>query len=186
MSEDGVTFETVRTRVRPWRDDEADRVFDILRRWEVSQWFGADARAMVDRSEAVERIARWRERTTERPRRGIWAIEEQATGIPVGSVVLVPLPNSAGEVEVGWWLHPDAWGRGLASEAARGALATGFADGLGEIYAITHLANLPSQRVCRRIGMSDLGVFHDRWYQGASQIFRITGAEWDEQRSAVR
>lgn len=183
MTEDGVAFETARTRARLWRDDEADRVFEILRRWEVAQWFGNDAKAMTDRSEAVERIARWRERTTEHPRRGIWAIEEKDTGTSAGTVLLVPLPNSDGEVEVGWWLHPDAWGCGLASEAARGALALGFADGLDDIYAITHTNNEPSQRVCRRIGMSDLGVFHDRWYAGANQIFRITRPEWEAGRA---
>ena len=142
---------------------------------------------MTDRSQAVERITRWRERSGEHPRRGAWAIEEQETGIPVGTVLLVPLPNGDGEVEVGWYLHPDAWGRGLATEAARGALATGFADGLNEIYAITHTNNDASQRVCRRLGMSDLGVFQDRWYAGSSQVFRITRTAWESARQgAVR
>ncbi len=179
VTDDDVIFETPRTRARLWRHDEADRVFDILRRWEVAQWLGDDPKAMSDRSEAVERIARWRERSNRHPGRGVWAIEEKATGVPAGSVLLVPLPNADGEVEVGWHLHPDAWGRGLASEAARGALAMAFDDGLDEGYAITHTTNAPSQRVCLRIGMRDLGVFHDRWYSGASQIFRITRSEWE-------
>lgn len=179
VTDDAVIFETARTRARLWRDDEADRVFDILRRWEVAKWFGNDAKAMTDRSEAVERIARWRQRCTDSPRRGVWAIQEKATGMPAGTVLLVPLPNAVGEVEVGWYLHPDHWGRGLASEAARGALKLGFAEGLDEIYAITHTTNAPSQRVCLRIGMRDLGVFQDRWYSGPSQIFRITRAEWE-------
>ncbi len=145
----------------------------------MAQWLGDDPRAMTDRAEAVERIARLRELSTAHPRRGVWAIEEKVSGVPAGSVVLVPVPNADGEVEVGWHLHPDAWGRGLASEAAHGALQMGFDDGLDEVYAITHTTNEPSQRVCLRIGMRDLGVFQDRWYSGPSQIFRITRAEWE-------
>jgi len=186
VNDDEVVFETERMLVRLWRHDDADRVLDTLRRWEVAQWLGDHPKVLKDRGEAVTSIARWRERSAD-PRYGIWAVEEKATGVAAGSVLLVPLPNAQGEIEVGWHLHPDAWGRGLASEAGRGALAKGFDDGLDEVYAITHLTNSPSQRVCRRIGMSDLGVFTDRWYRGESQVFRITSTEWESTtRSAVR
>ena len=73
VTNDAFIFETARTRARLWRDDEADRVFDILRRWEVAQWLGDDPKAMTDRAEAVERIARLRELSTAHPRRGVWA-----------------------------------------------------------------------------------------------------------------
>jgi len=96
-----VVFETERTLVRLWRDDEADRMFDIQRRWEVAQWLGDDPKVMEDRSEAVTSIARWRERFADL-RFGLWAVEEKATGVTAGSVLLVPLPNGDGEIEVGW------------------------------------------------------------------------------------
>jgi len=179
VGDDAVAFETDRIRARPWRTDEADRVFDIHRRWEVVKWLGDHPKPMADRSEAVDRIARWRERGGERPGLGVWAIEEKATGLPAGSVLLVPLPNGDGEVEVGWHLHPDSWGRGLATEAGRGAVAVGFANGLPEIYAITHTTNEASQRVCRSIGMTDLGVIDDRWYAGSNRVFRVTRTEWE-------
>lgn len=170
-------YETERTIVRLWREGEADRVFDILSREEVARWLGTAAEPMSDRAQALERIAVWRERTAADPRLGTWAIELKATGVAVGSVTLALLPDGDGEVEVGWHLHPDAWGRGLASEAARGALAKGFAAGLPRIYAVTHVTNAPSIRVCRAIGMRDLGVVHDRWYEGVSHLFRMTRAE---------
>ena len=179
MIDDVILFQTERTRVRLWRADEADRLFDMLRRWEVAQWLGDDPKVMADRAEAVERIARWHDRFIADPRYGSWAVEGTATGVVAGTVPLVPVPNGDGEVEVGWHFHPDSWQRGLATEAASGALRKGFTDGLDEIYAITHTTNDPSQRVCQRIGMRDLGIFHDRWYEGASQIFRVTRTEWD-------
>lgn len=178
VTADDVVFETERTVVRQWRESEADRVLDILGRWEVARWLGNDPQPLHSRDEAVERIQRWRERYAEGPRFGCWAVEEKANGVAAGSVVLAPLPNGSGEVEIGWHFHPDSWGRGLASESARGALAKGFTDGLDEIYALTHLDNEASKRVCRAIGMRDVGVIHDRWYPGASQLFRIRRTEW--------
>jgi RimJ/RimL family protein N-acetyltransferase len=58
-------------------------------------------------------------------------------------------------VEIGWRLHPDVWGQGLASEGARAALDWGFGPGaLKEILAFTAETNLASQAVMRRIGMA--------------------------------
>jgi RimJ/RimL family protein N-acetyltransferase len=52
-------IETGRIVIRPWRTDEADRLLDILGRWEVARWLGATPRSMEHRDEAVERIERW-------------------------------------------------------------------------------------------------------------------------------
>jgi RimJ/RimL family protein N-acetyltransferase len=48
------------------------------------------------------------------------------------------------------------WGKGYATEAARGALRVGFGTlGLGEIVSFTTLGNLKSRAVMERIGMRD-------------------------------
>jgi RimJ/RimL family protein N-acetyltransferase len=173
-----VIFETDRTIVRPWHDDEAHRVYDMLRRWEVAKWLGDDPKPMASRDEAVDRIAAWRTRSEEQPGLGSWAVEVKATGVAAGSVLLARLPNGDGEVEIGWHFHRDSWGHGFAREAAAGLLAKAFADGLSEVWAITRTTNEPSQKVCRAIGMIDQGVFKDRWYEGESRIFRITRDKW--------
>ncbi len=58
-------------------------------------------------------------------------------------------------VEIGWRLIPSAWGRGLASEAARAWLAWGWSQGLSEILAYTPRLNTPSRAVMTRIGMEE-------------------------------
>jgi RimJ/RimL family protein N-acetyltransferase len=92
-------------------------------------------------------------------------------------VLLLTLPNSEGEVEIGWHLHPDAWGHGYAPEAATAILRRGFEGGLPEIHAVTHLTNENSMRVCTKIGMEHRGVTHD-WYEEPSQHYVITREQW--------
>jgi RimJ/RimL family protein N-acetyltransferase len=168
---DGVTvITTERLVLRPWRLDEADRFFDIYRRPEVVRWIGAET--MQDRGEAIAMIERNLTRLEADSRFGSWAVVDRSTGVPVGSVILKPLPDGEGEVEIGWQLHPDSWGNGFASEAASAVLDRGVADGLPEVCAVTYLDNHRSVAVCRRIGMSLLGITH-RWYHEPSLMFWI-------------
>ena len=167
----GSVFETERLVVRPWRDDEAPRLFDIRRRPEITRWFGTPV-PMADEAEALERIARWRAITEADARLGSWAICERAGGPPAGSILLKSVEGHPEQLEVGWDLHPDATGRGLATEAARGAIAKAYADGAPEVFALTHLDNFASRRVAERAGMTDLGVVVDYAYPGESQLFR--------------
>jgi RimJ/RimL family protein N-acetyltransferase len=172
-----VVYETDRLVVRDWVDADEDRVFDIYRRWEVSRWLGAEPRVMTDRGAAAKVIERWNERNQD-PTYGVWAVEERTSGIVAGTVLLVPLPEPSdgtagkGEVEVGWHLHPDAWGRGLATEAARGAIAHGFKAGLSQIYAVVRPDNAASLAVCRRLGMRPIGRT-SRWYGADLEAFLI-------------
>ncbi|WP_405061437.1 GNAT family N-acetyltransferase [Kribbella sp. NBC_01505] len=172
-----VVYETDRLLVRDWAAADGDRVFDIYRRWEVARWLGADPKVMTDRDSANRVIDRWNERNQD-PTYGIWAVYERATETVAGTVLLVPLPDPSdgtagrGEVEVGWHFHPDAWGRGLATEAARGAIGHGFKAGLSQIYAVVRPDNGASLAVCRRLGMRSLGRT-SRWYDAELESFLI-------------
>ena len=173
-------LDTARLRIRDWSLDDAPTALDIQGRVEVMQWLGDGPPVLCrDLDDARARIVRWRGRDD--PPLGYWAIEVtdggRLHGRVIGSVLLVPLPNGDGEVEIGWHLHPGAWGLGYASEAATAALRHGFEGGLEEIHAVTHLTNGPSQAVCRRIGMEHLGVTH-RWYAEPSEHFVATRETW--------
>ena len=173
-------IETERLLIRPWRFGDAPRVLDIQSRMEVIKWLGETHPVpMQNLTQARERIARYNARS-QQPPLGCWAIEVRETGVVAGSVLLLKLPKAEhGEVEIGWHLHPDSWGHGVATEAAAVVLAHALASGLPEVLALTHVGNLPSQGVMRRIGMEPLGVV-DKWYDGPSLVFRA------DHRSAQR
>ena len=169
---------TERLLIRPWTPEEAPRLLDILGRIEVVRWLGdGEPQPMRDLGEARARIDRYTGLSTSPPL-GFWAVEVVATGVVAGSVLLLTLPNAeAGEVEIGWHLHPDSWGHGYASEAARAVLGHAFAGGLPEVLAVSHTDNHPSQAVMRRIGMRSRGVV-ERWYEGESALWGVTAEEW--------
>ncbi|ASW54037.1 GNAT family N-acetyltransferase [Plantactinospora sp. KBS50] len=175
-----ITFGTGRLIVRPWTEepDDVRRAFDIYSRVEVARWLGRGGDPLADPERAIRMIRRWNERSAEfgEPY-GIWAVQRRDTALVVGTVLLVPLPGVGGEstsdVEVGWHLHPDSWGNGYATEAARGALDRGFAAGLSEIHAVVWPGNDASVAVTRRLGMEPLGRRTD-WYDGAEvDAFRL-------------
>jgi RimJ/RimL family protein N-acetyltransferase len=159
---------TGRLRLRAWTTQDADlaRLADLYGRDEVTRWLGG--RPTIPPAELVER---WRLVHELDPRHGCWAIEPLDGGLPAGTVLLKPLPDGVGEVEVGWHLHPDSWGRGYATEAARAVLDRAFDDGLLEVYAVVRPGNEPSLAVCRRLGMQPLGRT-SRWYSCELEAFR--------------
>ncbi|MEV0809766.1 GNAT family N-acetyltransferase [Micromonospora sp. NPDC050200] len=165
---------TERLVLRDWTDGPADldRIFDIYSRDEVVRWLAlTPGLPMTDPARAVDRLGVWRDRHARHGGRyGTWAIEVRDTGRVAGTLLLKPLPGADGvtetdDIEVGWHLHPDSWGHGYATEAARAALAREFAAGTREVYAVVSPGNDPSMAVARRLGMTHLGRRTD-WYGG--------------------
>ena len=170
-------IETERLVLRLFTHDDAERLFDIFRRPEVARWSGSGT-PMASIDEAHERIDRMPTRAGDRPESGVFAVERRDTGVVAGMAVLVPIPASKdvdrSDSEIGWHLHPDSWGNGFATEAASALVARGFAAGLTELYAVTDPDNTPSQAVCRRLGMEDLGLRTD-WYDRELRSFCLKG-----------
>lgn len=89
---------------------------------------------------------------------GFWALEVPGV-TPFAGFVGLGVPRFETSftpcVEIAWRLAAEHWGRGYAPEAARAALAFGFAElGLAEIVSFTVPANHRSRRVMEKIGMT--------------------------------
>lgn len=163
---------TDRLLLREWRpDDEGDvaAAYDLYRRPEVVRWLGATPRTDQTPEDSRARLRRWASVTAqEPPGLGLWAITLQDGDIPIGTTVLKHLPDAEAvptdDVEVGWHVHPDHWGHGYATEAARALVQHGFGTlGLDEIHAVAWAGNDPSFAVMQRLGMTRRGTT-DRWY----------------------
>ena len=94
---------------------------------------------------------------------GPWAVEVPGVAPFIGYVGLLAPTFEARFtpcVEIGWRLAFPAWGHGYATEAARLAVAHGFAEGgLDEIVSFTVPANRRSIAVMERLSMRADGEF---------------------------
>jgi RimJ/RimL family protein N-acetyltransferase len=146
-------IETERLILRAPQDRDRGQIAAFNRDRRVGEWLAKtltreESDAMVDRilAEIAEHGF------------GFWAVERKADGAVIGLTGLLVMgadlpPGPA--LEVGWRLTPSVWGQGYASEAARAAVAWGFANrDAAEIVAVTAVQNLASQAVMRRIGMT--------------------------------
>jgi len=168
-------IETERLRVRSVVETDVDSIFALFSDPRVARWSG-DGQAMTSRDEAVARVERYATRGGAQSWAGVFVIETPADEF-AGITMLVPLPASAGfdrdDFEIGWHLLPSMWGHGYATESAAAMAARGFDAGLTEVFAVTAPDNGPSQAVCARLAMTDLGL-RDDWYDARLRAFRLT------------
>lgn len=79
-------------------------------------------------------------------------------GALLGTISLRHYPRDR-RAELGYWLASDAWGRGIATEAARALIEHGFrAFSLARVYAQVMAGNDASVRVLEKLGMVREGV----------------------------
>ena len=86
---------------------------------------------------------------------GPWLLRDRAHGELVGRGGLKhTTATGVDEVEIGWSIHPDRWGEGLATELARASVRTAFdVLGLDGVIAYTANDNVASWRVMEKAGM---------------------------------
>ncbi len=171
---------TQRLLLRNWEESDLPAFFDLYSREDVTRWLGPHPRrALATPEEARERLHRWhaRERGFDPPL-GLWALVPLIPYMqgprPVGTILLLPLADTIGPtglIEVGWHLHPQHQGRGLATEAAEAILAAAAKAGIEQVLALTDPDNTPSQAVATRLGMCDEGITQ-RWFGLTSRQYR--------------
>jgi len=85
-----------------------------------------------------------------------WALElrEPGTNDPRGVVGFCgPGLSFPPDPELGWWLRPELWDRGLATEAGTAALAYCFETlGMPRVICVVHRDNTASRRVAAKVG----------------------------------
>ena len=128
----------------------------------------------ASRDAVARRLERFIRYPTLYPDLGVWRAARRDTGAFIGWFCF----NYAGtstDIEVGYRLLPEAWGRGFATEGARALVDYGFDDlGLHRIIGVTHPGNTASQRVLMKAGLADVG-----WGRYYDRRLRLFAAERD-------
>ena len=91
---------------------------------------------------------------------GYWSLFENAAPEQMlGWALLTPLP-ATDDVQIGYRLRRDAWGRGIATEAAGRLMEHAFSSlKLPALAATVHPENVGSQRVMAKLDFTDVGTY---------------------------
>jgi RimJ/RimL family protein N-acetyltransferase len=143
-------LETERLIIRPWEPGDRDAFRVMAQDVRVMRYINGGV--PLTEQEIDEAMARQARNLAEH---GfcIGALVEKDGGRVIGVAGAQPL-GTTGDLEIGWWLAPEVWGRGYATEA--GAAAMRFVlDTLQRerVLAIIDPPNEASKRVAARIGM---------------------------------
>jgi RimJ/RimL family protein N-acetyltransferase len=87
-----------------------------------------------------------------------YAIADAATDRLLGGAGIGPVLPTRRQGEVGFWVAPWARRRGVATEATRLLAAAALADDFSRLELLTHVENIPSQRVALAAGFQREGV----------------------------
>ena len=178
-----IEFETERLRLRQWLATDREPFAALNADPAVMEFFPApleraESDAMADRCQSLIAERGW----------GFWAAESKETNQFIGFVGLhIPIPELPFSpcVEVGWRLACPYWGKGFATEAARGALKVGFELlSLPEIVSFTTLLNLKSRAVMDRLEMRETAEIFEHPHVPVSSplrkhcLYRLSREQW--------
>lgn len=146
-------IETNRLLLSAPAPEDAEGLLRVYARPEVVQYLSGEPAKSLD--EIHTKIAL---RASFQHSRGFtfWTMRLKKTGEIIGAAGLIPLERKGPEIELGYHLTPDQWGRGYATEAAIASLDYGFNEaGLRQIVAVYDPANEKSAAVLKRAGMTN-------------------------------
>jgi RimJ/RimL family protein N-acetyltransferase len=171
-----IELETERLRLRQWTRADLPALVALFA--DPAVWWYPLRRGFSEAETAAFLDRRIEELTTRGW--GLWALERSGVllgytglGLPEFLPEVMPVP------EVGWRLHPDFWGNGYATEAARASLEYGFDElGLSEVVSIFQPDNVASGRVMQRLGMTLDRDTSDPKSGDALRVYRLHAADW--------
>jgi RimJ/RimL family protein N-acetyltransferase len=153
---------TARLLLRQWRDEDVEPLHEI---YEQPDFLETMPPKTLD--ETREQLDRFR-RAWDEDGYCQWAACDRATGVLIGRIGMLchhDWPLSVRPVpEVGWVLHHDRWGRGLATEGGQAGVDA-WREHLPDeprLYSFTLPTNRRSRAVMERLGFAHRG--EARWH----------------------
>jgi [ribosomal protein S5]-alanine N-acetyltransferase len=144
-------LQTQRLSLREFKLEDIDALAKILSDPENMRYYSVP----FDRAAVADWIQRNRARYAN-DGFGLWAMILNSTDELIGDCGLVRQSvDGIDEIEIGYHVRRDLWGRGYASEAARACRVYGFANlEVDRLISLIRPENLASRRVAEKNGMT--------------------------------
>ncbi|WP_298163068.1 GNAT family protein [Brevundimonas sp.] len=149
------TIRTGRLILRPARSDDLDAIHAVLSHPEAMRWWSTPPH------EDIEQSRTWLEAMIANTAAGAADFVVEYEGRVIGKAGCWKAPD------VGYILHPDVWGRGLATEALSAVIDHVFAtEDLKALNADVDPYNAASIRLLERLGFVRTGEAKATWHVG--------------------
>jgi len=171
-------LETSRLILREFVADDRDALGLVLGDPETMHFYPTP----LNRAAVEEWIARNRRRYS-KDGHGLWAMVLKPTGEVIGDCGLtVQTVDDVDEIEIGYHVRRDCWGKGLATEAARACREYGFAKlPVERLISLIRPENLSSRRVAEKNGMT---VWKEVMRKGLLHcVYSIRRNQWENAKS---
>lgn len=142
-----------RLLLRPYNDNDLDFLESLLTNPDIMQFIG---NGQTRDKEGVRKFLEWIYHTYSlNTNYGLKLILEKGSNKRIGHAGLVPqIINEKEEIEIGYWISQEYWGRGFATEIARGLMEYGKNKlNIEKMIALIQKDNNASQKVAKKIGM---------------------------------
>jgi RimJ/RimL family protein N-acetyltransferase len=161
-------LETERLILREMNLDDLDNLFKVLSDPETMKFYPKPCDRKLTKA--------WIERNMQRYTQqgiGLWGLILKETGELIGDCGLVRQKiDDVTEVEIGYHVRRDLWGRGLATEAAQACLDYGFKQlGCKKLICLIRPANIASRRVAEKNGMRLIKEI--QWHNQPTSVYGI-------------
>lgn len=144
-------LETQRLGFRLWRPDDLPLALQLWTDPQVMQFCASQ----IPSSAQVEERLRTEIERAEKYNIQYWPIFNLENGAAVGCCGLHPWDD---KVELGYYLLPQYWGKGYASEAARAVVRYAFVQlKIEPLYAQPHTDNESSKKLLENLGFTRIG-----------------------------
>ena len=113
----------------------------------------------------------------------------RADGERVGTISFRLVSDAWGTAELGYFFHPDHWGNGYATDAARRMVEYGFTERrFDKIWARVLAFNEASMRVLEKAGFDHEATLHGQGYARGGRVdverYGVLASEWDSPKVA--
>ena len=152
-----ITFNTNRLHFRPYHEADFQHIFRLQSDEEIMRYIRP---ATNDVAIVLERTQLWLKYAAENPGYGVWTLESLEDHAFIGYTVVRHVEFKPGaEIEVGYTLAKESWGKGYATEATEGIMQYAIKTlGAPALVAYTDETNSASNRVLEKCGFQRKGI----------------------------
>lgn len=182
---------TERLRLRPLQDADVEDLWPFVSDPELPRMMSWAAHTDPSQTRA---FIEWAKESFARGSHMTWAIE--VGGRPMGIIGLDEIQYAqrawrVDRAQLGYWIAPPLWRRGMMTEAAQAVVRCGFETlGLHKVTIRCVAENAGSRRVIEKLGFRLIGRLEDdvwrdgRWW--SVLIYELTQPEWTDVSTTMR